>query len=74
MSDEISLNEFKKMLKSAPLHTVDQVYVVRCKNCKHWEEQPSDGKLGGFGICSELGGGWDGNEFCSYGVRRDEND
>lgn len=45
--------------------------LVMCKNCKFWEEQPSDGKLGGFGICSNLGGGWDGNEFCSDGERRD---
>lgn len=52
--------------KTAP----DLVNVVRCKNCKFWEEQTINDKPGGFGICSNIGGCWDGNEFCSDGERR----
>lgn len=45
--------------------------LVMRKNCKHWKEQSNDDKLGGFGICSNLGVGCYGNEFCSDGERRD---
>lgn len=67
-----SSNFHTTLTRIEELPSVDAVRVVRCRDCKYWKEYPSDDKLGGFGICSNLGGGWDGNEFCSDGERRDD--
>lgn len=55
-------------------HTL--VKVVRCKDCKHWDEYHMgslDGPGTGMGVCLE-GCNWvDGkraDDFCSYGERR----
>ena len=39
----------------------DMVKVVRCKDCKHYDQE---------GICSIVGGVWDEYEFCSEGERQ----
>ena len=68
--------------KAVPMHgviefiktrlTVDAVEVVRCKDCKHWNEET--------GFCDEHshffndGMCWDmfnENDYCSYGERKD---
>ena len=52
--------------------------VVRCKDCKHWDEYHMgslDGPGTGMGVCLE-GCNWvDGkraDDFCSYGERKDK--
>lgn len=55
--------------------TVDAVEVVRCKDCKHWNELKGkdSGKPVGYGDCRN-GCGINGiayeDSFCSYGERR----
>ena len=69
--DAIALDGMIKALKEAP--TVDAVEVVRCKDCKHWEQT---GRLLTYWECNIFG--WiHGNgyptkadDFCSYGERR----
>lgn len=60
----IAWNEYIKGLPSA-----DVVEVVRCKDCKYWEET-----LNGKGYCKDIigfGRWWKGNDYCSYGERED---
>lgn len=45
----------------------DYVPVVRCKDCKHWKIT-SDG----FGECEVMGGQFLGDEYCSFGERKEE--
>lgn len=82
MSDEISIGEFKKMLKFAPLCVSDRVDVVRCKNCKYRIVNENAGKKGYMSIKAmcELDNGDifalgrnadDPNWFCADGERRD---
>ena len=55
--------------------TVDAVEVVRCKDCKKWEEDY--GTDGQFGYCENerkqhgCSSFWYPNDFCSYGERKD---
>lgn len=55
--------------------TVDAVEVVRCRDCKHWNELKGkdSGKPVGYGDCRN-GCGINGiayeDSFCSYGERR----
>ena len=54
--------------------TVDAVEVVRCKDCKHWNEQ--DNIFSGC-RCTCWKGIWDytkPDDFCSYGERRTDNE
>ena len=44
----------------------DVVEVVRCKDCKNWED-------GWLGYCTKCHAAMDYNAFCSYGERREEN-
>lgn len=48
------------------------VEVVRCKNCKHWNVHPINGKLS-LGKCAKLSRVMGDTYFCSYGERRDYN-
>lgn len=41
----------------------DVVKVVRCKDCKHWED-------GYFGYCTKTHTAMDYDAFCAYGERR----
>ena len=66
----------KLLLAQAP--TVDAEEVVRCKDCRHWDEYHEgslDGPGTGMGVCLE-GSNWiDGkraDDFCSCGERRNE--
>ena len=74
----------KSFINDAP--TIDAIPVVRCRECKYWGDEDgtlprSDGVL--FARCKVhnylLDGrhtGWcpTENDFCSYGVRRGDND
>ena len=55
-------------LKNA--HTVDAVAVVRCRDCKFgdWDSEPDDAM-----VCMRTKDGFwrSGNDFCSYGKRKD---
>ena len=44
--------------------SADVVQVVRCKDCKHWED-------GYFGYCTKTHTAMDYDAFCSYGERRE---
>lgn len=59
-------------IEQAP--TVDAVPVVRCKDCKHWDEQ--DNIFSGC-RCTCWKGIWDytkADDFCSHGERRTDNE
>ena len=44
------------------------IEIVRCKDCKWWNE---DHKIGGEGLCENNIFGWSRpTDFCSYGERR----
>lgn len=55
---------------------VDAVEVVRCKDCKKWEEDETyeiscDGKeIILWGVCTNVLHHCKGNHFCSFGVRK----
>lgn len=56
----------KKKVENAP--TVDAVPVVRCKDCKHHENEEI-----GMVYCPNQIGGWVGeNWFCADGERKDD--
>ena len=40
--------------------TIDAIPVIRCKDCKHYQN----------GICNNVGGLWDDYEFCSDADRK----
>ena len=57
-----------KQIADAP--TVDAVEVVRCKDCKYgnWDSEPDDAM-----VCMRTKDGFwrSGNDFCSYGERKE---
>ena len=57
-----------KHIDNAP--TVDAVSVVRCKDCKfgYWDSEPHDAM-----VCMRTKDGFwrSGNDFCSYGKRKE---
>lgn len=59
------------ILQEAP--AVDAVEVVRCRNCKYgdWDSEPDDAM-----VCMRTKDGFwrSGNDFCSYGIRKDGDD
>lgn len=62
---EIAYALIKKKVENAP--TVDAVPVVRCKDCKHHENEEI-----GMVYCPNAIGGWVGeNWFCADGERKD---
>ena len=59
--------------------TIDAVLVIRCKDCKKWEEDGSyefdaDGTKRLWGACSNSLHHCKDNHFCSYGERRGNNE
>lgn len=50
------------------LHAIDAVPVVRCKDCKHYEETDSR-----IGTCLLTVSGAEVDGFCSWGERREDN-
>ena len=57
----------RRVIDKAP--TIDAVPVVRCKDCKHWEEiKHGQGWCTGFAP-SDVFSAF--NDFCSYGERRE---
>ena len=55
--------------------TVDAVEVVRCKDCDYFTEHNDvrTGRPMGYGECHRLFGElFKGDDFCSYGERREE--
>ena len=69
-SDPILKWAVNKVLDNAPCFEL-----VRCKDCKHWEEAfGTDGKLGYCAMSVNQHGGfaiWYPDDFCSYGERKD---
>ena len=59
------------ILQEAP--TVDAVEVVRCRNCKYgdWDSELDDAM-----VCMRTKDGFwrSGNDFCSYGERKEDDD
>ena len=59
------------ILREAP--TVDAVEVVRCKDCKFgdWDSEPNDAM-----VCMRTKDGFwrSGNDFCSFGERKEGDD
>lgn len=61
---------FIKVVERHP--TADVVEVVRCKDCKHWENR--------YRYCKRIGVDFLGNsrcgenDYCSYGERREKNE
>ena len=56
-------------IKALEQCTADIADVVRCRDCKYWEET-----LNGKGYCKDIigfGRWWKGNDYCSYGERED---
>lgn len=53
--------------------TVDAVEVIRCKDCKYgdWDSKPDDAM-----VCMRTKDGFwrSGNDFCSYGERKEDDD
>lgn len=45
-----------------------ETHIVRCKDCKWWAGCSSDT----IAECSNCGGDWKANEYCSCGERREE--
>ena len=65
---EIAYALIKKKIEMAP--TVDAVPVVRCKDCKHHENEEI-----GMVYCPNAIGGWVGeNWFCADGERKENED
>ena len=68
--DDISptRDEFVAFLKKQP--TIDAVPVVRCRDCKFgdWDSEPHDAM-----VCMRTKDGFwrSGNDFCSYGERKE---
>ena len=60
------------------LPTADVVEVVRCQNCKHWNEIEMECKNDYVVTDNEGGASFSLNfyldDFCSYGERRESND
>ena len=60
-----------KQIADAP--TVDAVEVVRCRDCKYgnWDSEPDDAM-----VCMRTKDGFwrSGNDFCSYGKRKEDDD
>ena len=60
--------DIEEWLNSAPI--IDAVPVVRCKDCKFgdWDSEPNDAM-----VCMRTKDGFwrSGNDFCSYGERKD---
>lgn len=54
---------FRMMINEIP--AADVVEVVRCKDCKHWQ----DGGFSSYCICD---GFTHSDDYCSYGERKDE--
>lgn len=52
-------------LANAP--TVDAVEVLRCKNCKHWD----DPNKGGRGMCWKKVTRTEEDHYCGYGEKRE---
>ena len=69
--DDISptRDEFVAFLKKQP--TIDAVPVVRCRDCKFgdWDSEPNDAM-----VCMRTKDGFwrSGNDFCSFGKRKDD--
>ena len=60
--------DIEEWLNNAP--TIDAVPVVRCKDCKFgdWDSEPDDAM-----VCMRTKDGFwrSGNDFCSYGERKE---
>ena len=63
--------DFADMISNVP--TVDAVEVVRCKDCKFgdWDSEPHDAM-----VCMRTKDGFwrSGNDFCSFGKRKEDAD
>ena len=67
-TEDYGIEKTEKAIKDAP--TVDAVQVVRCKDCKYYEQAKVNNK--GFLICSASGMEITEADYCSYGERRND--
>ena len=70
--EKASLVAYKEQLEVMP--ATDVAPVVRCGQCKYWQDNDSDYD---YGYCYAkdghgFGHAWGKNDFCSYGERREE--
>lgn len=80
--DAVPLEDYKSMERTVNKLTkaiADAVEVVRCKDCK-WYEESKKPEMRSLRFCYRLkndngipvGYNWDGNDFCSHGERRED--
>ena len=63
--NDISYNAFCNLVKRQP--SIDAVPVIRCKDCKHHEDEEN-----GMVYCKRVIGGWADEEwFCAGGERKE---
>ena len=66
MWNEVIQKGYDKFLKDHQ----DLEYVVRCKNCKHHQDE-----IPGMVWCPHVVGSWvNDNDFCSFGERKETED
>lgn len=65
-----------KTITECPYKRTDVVEVIRCKDCKYFEDVTIKGEPTGYGYCSKSGAmdslKLTGDDFCSYGERKDK--
>lgn len=72
--DAVPREKYERMKENAEILSKacsEKEYVVRCKNCKYWEQE------GTKGICKDLygfGRYWKPDDYCSYGERGEADD
>ena len=65
---ECGLGIARESIENTP--TLDAVPVVRCKNCKYWEQDEDEPD---YGICKNFDGyGMKADDYCSYAEWWDE--
>ena len=72
VGDVVNTIDVFEQIKDAP--TVDAVEVVRCGRCEWWKCNPNTEE---YGVCKKVSYDdfevvMDSDDFCSYGVRRED--
>lgn len=71
-SDDYPCNECKMnygdMYEAEEPKTETRIEVIRCKDCRYWEEDESP--VDGYGYCKMNEFDWDQHGFCNYARRK----